>query len=556
MLADNPYTFKVVVRDRYDDRVPDFYRTIPIRDGPVPIADQLRRELPYWHPANPVLLDLPPGTGKTTFVYRGLIPAALARGENLLLVSNRIALSLQQKRAIMDLLDDPRRKLLTDEGIRQTEDFGPVRVITYHRLACLLRNQSAVPWIANLAYVVFDEAHFFAADAMFNADVDYCLRLACERFCRATRVYMTGTSWDILEPLAEAETRFYHRPLGAEWRSFREGVRYTVPFDYSRYNLHFFTELSDLLPVIEERSDEKWIIFVDSKESGRRFCKKLADRAMYLDADSKGSEEWNEVVADKQFPSQVLVTTAALDNGIDIIDPTVKNVAVIADNRTSLIQMIGRKRLAANEHVAIWGCDLPRTVIANRYQKYRSWLAWYDRLDKCVTTDHYQTLAQQLWREEDPALRKLFHLAHGKLFPNELARYVLHRRCLLFSRILSGETTFRREVQKWFGLDPDVTSAVTRLQCFYQEHGERPLHEEQQTALRTLVNACYAENGYMDPQRKRASTLRNRALTHRLAKIGLPYTIEGEKGAWVLSKTDADEQTDNTDGAEGSGFHD
>lgn len=134
MLADNPCTFKVVVRDRYDDRVPDFYRTIPIRDGPVPIADQLRRELPYWHPANPVLLDLPPGTGKTTFVYNVLIPDALAKGKNLLLVSNRVALSSQQKRAIMQLLDDPKGKLLTDEGIRQTEDFGQVRVITYHRL--------------------------------------------------------------------------------------------------------------------------------------------------------------------------------------------------------------------------------------------------------------------------------------------------------------------------------------------------------------------------------------------------------------------------------------
>lgn len=555
MLADNPCTFKVVVRDRYDDRVPDFYRTIPIRDGPVPIADQLRRELPYWHPANSVLLDLPPGTGKTTFVYRVLIPEALTRGENLLLVSNRIALSLQQKRAIMDLLDDPRRKLLTDEGIRQTEDFGPVRVITYHRLAGLLRNQSAVPWIANLAYVVFDEAHFFAADAMFNADVDYCLRLACERFCRATRVYMTGTSWDILEPLAEAETRFYHRPLGAEWRSFRECVRYTLPADYNPYSLRFFTELEDLLPEIKKAADEKWLIFTDSKDRGRRFCNKLKDQAMYIDAESKGSCSWRGIVADKKFPTQVLVTTAALDNGIDIVDPAVKHVVVIADNRTSLIQMIGRKRLAENERVNVWVCNLPRTVIANRYQKYRSWLAWYDRLDKCVTTDHYQTLAQQLWREEDPALRKLFHLAHGRLFPNELARYVLHRRCLLFSRILSGETTFRREAQRWFGLDPDATSAATRLQYFYQERGEQPLNEEQQTALRVLINECYAEAGYTDPQPGRLPKLGYDALTKRLKTIGLPFTVEGKRNVWRLTKMDTDGQTDNTDGTDGGRYN-
>lgn len=537
MLSDHPKTLKVrLVCENSDDYIPAFYRSIPLRDTE-PIRTQLEKEIPFWTPTNPVLLNLPPGTGKTSFVYETLIPAALAQGKNLLLVSNRVALSTQQKRAIMKKLCSPLSRLLTDEGVRQAEDFGPVRVITYHRLPALVKDVASSGWMANLAFAVFDEAHYFASDALFNGFVEYHLRLACERFCHAVRVYMTGTSWDVLQPLAEAELKFYHRrTFYAQWTPPREFIRYTFPADFHQYRLRFFSELNDLHSLIQQQPEAKWLIFVDSKERGRSFSQALGNSATYLDADSKGSDMWNRIVFEKKFESQVLVTTAALDVGIDILDPAVQNIAVMADNRTALLQMAGRRRILGEDLVNLWVYDLSKTAISIRRRSYTAWLQWFERLDQCCRPEHYQVLMEQLWREGDPGLRELFRLKSGRIYGNKLAEHVLRRRCFLFERILRGETTFKREVELWLDLDPDATGAAAALHRFYAEYGEQALDEALQEDLRQLVNTCCAEAGYREPQPTRNDTHRERALTNRLRKTGLPYEIKLKAGAWVLRK--------------------
>lgn len=533
MLSDSRPHLRVSVQSKFDGGTPDFYRTIALKGSPVEV---LEAEFPHWTPANPVLLDLPPGTGKTTFVYRVLIPAAVAQGKNLLLVSNRVALSSQQKRSVMQQLNDPKLRLLTDEGIRQEEDFGAVRIITYHRLPALVHDRAAVPWLANLAVVVFDEGHFFAADALFNPDVDYHLRLACERFCHALRIYMTATSWDLLQPLADAEQQFYRfRPFSPR-PLFREGYRYTAAPDFSPYALRFFNSLSDLLSPIRQDTQAKWLIFVDSKERGRQFAAELGHLANYVDAEAKGSAAWSEIIATQSFSTQVLVTTSALDNGINILDPDVRHVAVIADNRTALIQMMGRRRIMGGEHITLWVCDLPRAVIASRCRQYEECLSWYERADRCRRQEDHQALAGQLWRANDPNLHTLFRLHNGRVYPNELARHVLQRRVLLYRRILNESTTFRREVQSWLGIDPDAVGALADLWSFYQEHGEQPLDAEQQKVLRNLVNRCYAEAGHSESQPSRTLKLQNRALSHRLEELRLPLTVQSKNGAWLLVK--------------------
>ena len=289
--------------------------------------------------------------------------------------------------------------------------------------------------------------------------------------------------------------------------------------------------------LIHQQPDAKWLVFVDSKERGRNFSQALGNSAAYLDADSKGSDMWNRIVCEKKFESQVLVTTAALDVGIDILDPAVQNIAVMADNRTALLQMTGRRRMLGEDLVNLWVCDLSKTAISIRRRRYTAWLQWFERLDQCCRPEHYQVLMEQLWREGDPGLRELFRLKSGRIYGNKLAEHVLRRRCFLFERILRGETTFKREVELWLGLDPDATGAVAALHRFYAEHGEQALDEALQEELRQLINTCYAEAGCKDPQPARSTSLKDRALTNRLHKIGLPYEICTRDNTWALHKS-------------------
>lgn len=531
MLSTTTPTVKVTVQSKYEDFVPEFYRTIPVGGDISCLTD----DMPLWQAANPVFLDLPTGAGKTTFVYNVLLPEALKQGKNLLLVSNRVALSTQQKHTIMKLTNDPQSKLLTDEGVRRTEDFGQVRVVTYHRLPALLHDKSASGWIANLAYVVFDEAHFFASDSIFNENVDYILRLACERFCHAIRFYLSGTSWDVLEPLADAEQKYYHCHL-YQWPPVREFLRYVKAPDFSAYSLHFFRNLSELVPEIQKDRSEKWIVFTDSKARGKEFANSLKGNCIYLDSESKGSQAWYEVIAKKRFEDQVLITTSVLDNGIDIEDPAVKNVVVITDNRTSLIQMMGRKRRKDGERVNLWVCDLPVETISNHYHRYCQYLDWYSLYEKYASGKLYMAFAEKLWKEDDSALFKLFRLADGKVYCNELARYVMGRRRWFFSKILRGETTFKAEVENWLGIKSDDISGAELLLLFYQNRGEQALTGSEENELREIVLKCYTEAGFREVQPRRKATLSDRALSNRLADAKLPYAVKRCENGFILHK--------------------
>ena len=193
------------------------------------------------------MLDFPTGTGKNYFVTHVLVPRAAEEGKNVLILSNRVALSVQQKLSLMDE-KDPQRVCLTPEGIRRLEDLGHVKVLTYQRLAAFLKDKENEAWRRELKYVVADEVHFFVADARFNADCGYLLKLLTSRFCHATRVYLTATSWDILLPLCEAEKRGYRnlRP-NRPWEPPRELVRYRIAPDYSGIHPGFFTDYAEII---------------------------------------------------------------------------------------------------------------------------------------------------------------------------------------------------------------------------------------------------------------------------------------------------------------------
>lgn len=131
---------KVTLTQNYhEDHVDDFYQTIPIDECNV--YDGLKDEVDSWNSRDPVLIDAPTGSGKSTFVRKELIPRALQANKNVLILSNRIMISTQQKKMIMEDIQSPYRGRLTEEGLQDQEDFGNVRIMTYHKLQYFLNNE-------------------------------------------------------------------------------------------------------------------------------------------------------------------------------------------------------------------------------------------------------------------------------------------------------------------------------------------------------------------------------------------------------------------------------
>ena len=520
----------------YDDYIPDFYRIFECNSDNV--VETLTPELEFWNTRDPVLIHAPPGKGKTTFANEVAVQRAIQYG-NALIISNRVAVSTQQKLKIMVLIQSTFRGMLTDEGIRKTERFGPVSVITYHRLPAFLKDPKNEKWIRNIGVVIADEIHLITADSMFNDMCGYYLELLTSRFQHAIRIYMSATPEDVLVPLAEAEKRNYRDISGVLQGALqRDFLYYHFPADYSHINLQFFDELDEIADMINAEPNSKWLVFINSKSIGKGFAKDLGSRALYLDAESKEREEWNDLLKTSDFKQQVLVTTAVLDSGANIWSAELHNVVVTTDNRTSFLQMLGRKRYTQGEKVNLYVRNLDMRVIGKRQREHIELCQWYDRY-LAATADEKGKLAMQFWRDSDDSLRHYFSLTRkGKLVPNEMAFFALRCRMHFYASILSGRVSFQKVVREWLGLtEKEEESQKDRLLHFCEMHCGQELNDQDQAEFRRLVVMTIEQAGHKEPRPERIETLKIEALQNRLLKISFPYSLERNK--WIIREVDA-----------------
>lgn len=529
---------KVTLTQSYhEDHVDDFYQTIPIDECNV--YDGLKDEVDSWNSRDPVLIDAPTGSGKSTFVRKELIPRALQANKNVLILSNRIMISTQQKKMIMEDIQSPYRGRLTEEGLQDQEDFGNVWIMTYHKLQYFLNNEENKKWISNLRYVVMDEVHFFTSDCLFNEFCGGILNMIPRHFKNYIRIYMTATSSEVLYPLAEAEKKNYHDyNLMLYYQPERAIIRYVFPRNFESYKLQFFKDYKQLKELVKQFKNQKWMIFVDNKGEGKALLEEFKDEAEYLDADSKNTKTWKSIVNHEKFESRILITTPVLDCGANICDSDLKSMAVITDNKASLLQMIGRKRLDTNEKINIWVQDINKNTAKRRYDKYSKQLEWYNEFDACYNEASQWKLASKLWRSKDLRLRKMFGLEEGRPFENYLARITIKRRTEFYRGIYEGETTFREEVRRWLNKEVIASiSALEKLQNFCEKYFNEELDEDKCNLLRSLIVNAYEEQGFKEAQPTRKDSLKAAALNNRLKMLDFPYRIQIIEKQWKIKKT-------------------
>ena len=530
-----PEAMNVRIASEYDDPLkPKGYRTF--RCDTDSIKEALEEEVPYWRYWKAILIDAPPGRGKTSFVYEVLIPLAIKMNRNVLLVANRNALSLQMKLDVMELIGSPLRDRLTDLGIRETDIFGSVGIVSYHSLPRFLNDPENEDWLDNVEYVVADECHYFASDSSFNDLTEWHLKLITKHFKRAIRVYMTGTSWDVLRPIADAEMAIkYDKERACKIHLDREIIRYHWEQDHSHVDLRFFRDLEEIKQLILGNPNEKYMIFVDSRDSGRALADALGkDRATYLDAESKGTKEMTKLLKEQTFDRQVLVTTKVLDCGINLWDNRLRHIVTVTDDRVSMLQMLGRKRRKPGERVNLYVCDMDLKLIAKRYWDGQELLAALREYQEGDTEVHHQ-MARSCWRSEDRKYRIYFRITDWSIVPNEAAFWALKRKDYFYRKLLEGSTTFRDEVCKWLGKTQEPEKIPDdELNAFFEDHLGKELSEEEIVTVRKLIVKTAEAKGYPEPQPTRVATLGQEALNNRLSKVESPYRFE--KKRWVILK--------------------
>ena len=384
---------------------------------------------------------------------------------------------------------------------------------------------------------------------------------------------------------------------------------YKMTPDYSSYRLHFFscaakdrvrTLMKCINPLPSE--DNKWLIFVDRKSNGRKLKnaleKKLGisdpkeSKIAYIDAmvksdssedkdsntvndeeepsnneDSANSVEqepdqaeakcdkndsaWNKIITEQKFDEYALISTSVIENGVNIIDTNVKNIAIFSTDRTQFIQLLGRKRLQKGEIVDLRVWVPNEEYFINRSEALNKDLSLANDLINGwhmhrITPTKYGNAVRELWRKrsiiKNPSL--FFVDEYGSFHVHSYIGEILSKHLKFYRQFISYPHpfiepplhSFQDIVTGWLNLP--ISSRVQRLSDLKILLEKGLAHgfsdAESISFLRASIVASAEEHrlNFDHPERKK--TFGPDTLNPLLSQLGLAYHIEQKKKTWYI----------------------
>ena len=281
-----------------------------------------------------VFISSQTGTGKTRFILGdneklGLIDKI--GNKKVLYLYNRKQLGLQIKK---DLLNKYNMEILNDKELDKLDTIKSTTVMSYQKLEYEILKHKAIKKefdVDEYDYIICDEAHYFLTDSDFNNNVEHSFQLLINGWCGivCNRIFISAT-------MDEVKELFKKEAINP--------IEFTSGIDYSYLNVKYFKKDSTIVNLIRnDKSDDKWLVFVSSKKEGINLKNELKQYGIsceYMDAKTKESYIKNE-----SFDCSVLICTKVLDNGVNINDKKVNNIVINSFSKVDLIQELGRLRI-------------------------------------------------------------------------------------------------------------------------------------------------------------------------------------------------------------------
>ena len=397
-----------------------------------------------WNHYSPIFISAQTGMGKNHFIQHYLIRhlnsenIANNKHKKILLLSNRVALTKQTKQQLAQNLRDivgdtytlKNMEYYTDEGIDKLYcNFGIIHVCSYHQLYYRLIHKEGRKKLKKqqFNYVIFDECHFFTSDSTFNRNTQYILKHSIETFQNAIRIYMSATLEESFIPIISTESKICSKL--SEENSKIECKYYYFERNYSYIEkINVYDKLENLPAYIKDTSEDKWLIFVASKKDGKALREELTYNEIesaFLTKDSKSKNSSNDssnneneyqtyrnIVENEKFNQRVLISTSALDNGINIKDSLVKHIVIDMLDRTEFIQMLGRIRISNDQKINLYIRDYSskdiEDFLANDIKALLVRLRT-DSVDEEDRANYYQDFQHFKYQKE-----QIFRLTKGK----------------------------------------------------------------------------------------------------------------------------------------------
>ena len=188
-----------------------------------------------------------------------------------------------------------------------------------------------------------------------------------------------------------------------------------------------------LTEISKTNNNDKWIIFVSSKKEGNLLAeylnKKTNTQAAFICAETKNKklgcfDTYQNIVKREKFDKRILISTAVIDNGINIKDDAIKHIAIFNLDRVSFLQMLGRLRKSKQTAITLYIVKYNAKTLEFRLKRDLRQL--WDRLDfDKMSDDEKRRLNQELITHTD--YRQGFGISQSDntLYYNQLSKYKL-----------------------------------------------------------------------------------------------------------------------------------
>lgn len=511
--------------------------------------------------ASRIFIESPTGTGKSSFILDKLFPFAAESNYNVLYLANRSALNQQIKNALARKLE-VKGKIKKDEATFYLPgSFCCLTVINYQAIS--LNPMALKMFLSDYAYIVFDEAHFFIEDSLFNAKTGLLLKSILNESPDAVWIFLSATldgSEDLL--LTAADKIQPNNLIDANLNKvvFRDHcIVYKNNYQSAVYTPSFFRGIDDLMPVINRTAGEKWLIFISSIQRGKalqqRIKKETGRKAVFLSSENKADKRWKTLSTEERYDEDVLITTKVLDNGVNISDKGVRHIVIPFCDQTEFMQMLGRRRTAEGERVYLY-VEVPTIQKVNTLRHgVETKRNAINGVKRCAPNRRNALLAK-MWEAGRKDINSLFYINEtGNLTPNFLAEKKLKQLSDFYGTLAAHYkegACYEKTVLTWIKMEKSEPAylgqtvsegiigflshwegekiQMAEWENFYKEF--ECLYDQECRNRFPIDSAEYQKAVSV----RKAPPRRKSTVNHQMQILGLPYKLNKENNCWVLHK--------------------
>ncbi len=514
------------------------------------VSESIGNKYKKWKPGDIVLISAQTGTGKTYFIKNELLDH-LKEDERLLFVCNRTNLKRQLKRDLLTKFGEEVPETL-EELDSITTIGGKVTITSYHAISDtyldeMYSQNNAKCDFSLYDYIVLDECHFILTDGSFNNKTRLAYqKLINEHHPHSIRIFISATMHEVREPIIRCANNGKNKGFGKGF--FKEPTihEYSTGIDYSFVIPKYFKRMQDIINlVINDKTDDKWLIFISKIEHGNEIIKALGDEnCSLIKSGTKDNEELKSIINNSRFEKKVLVCTKAMDNGINIDDLKLKHIVIMAWDQITFIQMFGRKRIDINNTEEV------NLYINTRYKK--SFIQKLDNLKKKEAEVNLHSLSSDDFnRKYDNDLKNfdwindLFYRDKDKGYKvNLVGFYRLNKDMEFAQRMIDAfegdkDFAFIREQLSWLGLTDNfpkmnlienviLDEEVETLEKYLEKIvGQKLFSDEQQELSDLIINELITLSKKIDYRTKKLNPTTIETIIR--VQLRLPYAVSKVK---------------------------